>query len=72
MRQPLLTLVLGISFCLAAAGLTPPAQAAAHAQTAQGRAKKKPRKKKAAKPREKKTVSKASSSNSKKNVGFEL
>jgi hypothetical protein len=72
MRQPLLGLVLGVSFCLFTAGLTPPAQAATNAETIQGRAKKKPRKKKAVKPRERKTVSKASSSSSKKNVGFEL
>jgi len=71
MRKPLLALVLGVCFSFLTAGLTPPAQAAGHAQTAQGRAKKKPRKKKAAKPREK-VVSKSSSSNAKKNVGFEL
>jgi hypothetical protein len=71
MRHPLLALVLGISLSLVGAGWIPPAQAAGAHATAQGRTKKKPRKKKAAKPpREKKTVSAKKAAD--KNRGFEL
>jgi hypothetical protein len=70
MRHPLVLLVLGFCFSLAGAGWIPSAEAApAPHHVSQGRAKKKPHKKKAPKPRTKKVVDKKPS---KSTVGFEL